>query len=112
MIDKLRTRNVTIVNGCPMCLQNVEYVDPLLLHCEVAECLWRSILSWFDYSWVSQNSMGAFYRAWMMGVGSARRRIMWKASFSFSIFFWQSFGLFGKKETLGTSKVTLPPRRF
>lgn len=52
-MDNLHKHNITIVNGCLMCLHDAETVDHLLLHCEVAQFLWNSILSWFDCSWVS-----------------------------------------------------------
>lgn len=80
-MDNLHKHNITIVNGCLMCLHDAETVDHLLLRCEVAQFLWNSILPWFDCSWVSHNSMGAFYHTWLLGVGSAKGRVMWKASF-------------------------------
>lgn len=105
-MDNLHKHNITIVNGCLMCLQDAETVDHLLLCCEVAQFLWNWILSWFDCSWVSQNSMGAFYHTWLLGVGSAKGRIMWKASFLVVI-----SGLFGKRGTLGVLKGFLPLRK-
>jgi hypothetical protein len=49
-IDNLRKRHVIMVDTCCMCKRNWEFVDYLLLHCEVACALWNAIFSRFGLS--------------------------------------------------------------
>ena len=97
-----------MINGCLMCLKDVESVDHLLVNCERSCFVWILILSWFGCSWVLSCSSKALFRAWMKGVGLARGRITWKASF-FSATIWVlweernsiSFeGIFNSKKSL------------
>lgn len=48
---KIEKRKMTIMNGCPMCLKEVESVDQLLVFCSFARSLWNFFLSWFDCRW-------------------------------------------------------------
>lgn len=43
-MDKLKKRNVVIVNGCPMCLANEETTAHLLIRCSYASKVWGAVL--------------------------------------------------------------------
>jgi hypothetical protein len=45
--DNLRKRNVVVIEWCCMCKKNGEFIDHLLLHCEVAYDLWSYIFILF-----------------------------------------------------------------
>jgi hypothetical protein len=51
-MDNLRKRYVIVVNRCCMCKRYGEFVDHLLLHCEVACALWNAIFNHFGLFWV------------------------------------------------------------
>eukprot|EP00268_Persea_americana_P013064 TRINITY_DN15690_c0_g1_i1.p1 TRINITY_DN15690_c0_g1~~TRINITY_DN15690_c0_g1_i1.p1 ORF type:complete len:100 (-),score=15.94 TRINITY_DN15690_c0_g1_i1:254-553(-) len=80
-MDNLRRRNVFIVDACPMCLANEESIDHLLLNCNSAQCLWKTIFRWFHCSGPLPSSFSALYEFWGLGVGSIRGRLLWKLSF-------------------------------
>lgn len=48
-MDNLQ-RNIVIVNACPMCLEDAESVDHLLLASKHADFIWKSNFSWFDFN--------------------------------------------------------------
>jgi hypothetical protein len=50
--NNLKKRCVIVVDRCCLCKRNVEFVDHLLLHYEVACALWNAIFSHFGISWV------------------------------------------------------------
>ena len=71
-MDNLRRRKVIVVNACSMCLASEESIDPLLLNCPLAKCIWRSILSWFYSCGPLPNSIPSLFDFWRLGVGSKR----------------------------------------
>lgn len=82
IMDNLMCRNVIIVNACPLCLQAAEFVDHLLLGCEMAQVMWRTLLNLFGCQWVIMPSRFLeYYLAWRYAVGTKRGRIMWRLSF-------------------------------
>lgn len=59
--DNIRKRNNILANGCPMCLNEVEFVDHLMVSCEFAHFLWFAVFQWFGLSWVSPSSLGSLF---------------------------------------------------
>jgi len=51
-MDNIRNRHVIVIDRCCICKRNVEFVDNLLLHCEVSCTLWNAIFSRFGLFWV------------------------------------------------------------
>jgi hypothetical protein len=49
--DNLCRRNVLMVEWCCMCKKSGEFVDHLLLHCDIARDLWSYFLTFF---WVER----------------------------------------------------------
>ena len=47
ILDNLRKRHVIVMDWCCMCKKSGEFIDYLLLHCEVARDLWVSIFHLF-----------------------------------------------------------------
>jgi hypothetical protein len=44
-MDNLRKGCIKLVDWCYMCRKSEEFIDHLLLHCEVASTLWDSIFN-------------------------------------------------------------------
>jgi hypothetical protein len=51
-LDNLRKINVFVVNLCCMCKKSREFIDHLLLCCEIARKLWSSFFHLFGGVWV------------------------------------------------------------
>jgi hypothetical protein len=51
-LDNLRKRQVIVINICCMCKKTGEFMNHLLLHCDVGFALWSSLFSCFGMSWV------------------------------------------------------------
>jgi len=49
-LDNLKKKCVIVIDKCCMCKMNGEFVDRLLLHCEVARPLWNAIFCCFSLS--------------------------------------------------------------
>jgi hypothetical protein len=78
IMDNLRKRHVTVVDWCCMCKKSGEFVDHLLLHCEMVSALWNSIFSLVGLAWVMSSRVVDFFACWK---GQFRRRqntTMWK----------------------------------
>jgi hypothetical protein len=58
-MDNLRKRLVIVVDQCCMCTKN-EFVDLLLLHCEIASALWSAIFSHVGLAWVMPRVVDLF----------------------------------------------------
>jgi hypothetical protein len=56
-----------VVNWCSMCKKSGEFIDHLLLHCEVARELWTSIFSLFGVEWVMPRSGNRIALFWTFG---------------------------------------------
>eukprot|EP00268_Persea_americana_P021333 TRINITY_DN21279_c2_g1_i5.p1 TRINITY_DN21279_c2_g1~~TRINITY_DN21279_c2_g1_i5.p1 ORF type:complete len:123 (-),score=17.22 TRINITY_DN21279_c2_g1_i5:262-630(-) len=56
-LDNLRKRGKTVVNACPVCWEDEETLDNLLLRSRYAVKLWDSVISWFDCKWVLPRSL-------------------------------------------------------
>jgi hypothetical protein len=76
-IDILRQRGMIMVNRCWLCESNGEFVDHLLLHCEVANALWNVIFSRFGVCWVMPGSVRELFASWWSGDRS-RSAVVWK----------------------------------
>jgi hypothetical protein len=55
--DNLRKRDMVVVEWCCICNKSGEFIDHLLIHCEVARELWSSILNLFGVNWVIPRRM-------------------------------------------------------
>lgn len=64
--DNLCWCKVLVVNACPFCLLAEESMDHLLLHCAMAEAIWNSLLSCFNYTWVLPLSIHDLFQYWKL----------------------------------------------
>lgn len=80
-MDNLRCRKKIIVNACPMCLEDDESVDHLLIRCKAAREVWSHVLRWFDCSLVFPTTVFEAFDSLHLNLLSARGRIMWRLSF-------------------------------
>jgi hypothetical protein len=62
-MDNLRKRHVVMVDRCCMCNKN-EFVDLLLLHCEIASALWSALFSHVGLAWVMQRRVVDLFACW------------------------------------------------
>jgi hypothetical protein len=76
-LDNLRKRRVIVIDRCCLCKINGEYVDHLLLHCEVARVLWNAIFSRFSLSWAMPLRVVDLFTCWWTG-GRTRSVVVWK----------------------------------
>jgi hypothetical protein len=51
-VDNLRKQHVIVIDRCCMCKRNVDSVDHLLLHCEVACAIWNVVFFSFLFSFL------------------------------------------------------------
>lgn len=63
-MDNLHRRKRILVNACPMCLEDQETDDHILLRCRVAHALWSLVLTWFECHWTFPRSAGQLFQAW------------------------------------------------
>jgi hypothetical protein len=63
-LDNLRKRNAIVVNLCYMCKKSREFIDHLLLHCEVARELWSSLFNLFGVDWVMPRRVRELLVSW------------------------------------------------
>ena len=76
-IDNLSKLQLIVVNRCCLCKLNGEFVDHLLLHCEVACSLWNAVFRCFGFSWVMPNSVKDLFACWRSG-GNSLSAVIWK----------------------------------
>ena len=71
----------------PLCLEDEESLDHLLLKCNFANRIWSVVLGWFRCSWVLPRSLSDLFEAWIFQYMAPRGREMWKLSFLAVIWF-------------------------
>ena len=62
-MDNLTQRGKIVVNACPMCLEDEETIDHLLLRCNGAVKIWNTVISWFGCNWVFPNQIQNLFMA-------------------------------------------------
>ena len=63
-MDNLRKPNVSVIDKCRTCRRNGEYVDHLLLHCDIANAIWIAFSSRFGLSWVIPRHVINMFACW------------------------------------------------
>jgi hypothetical protein len=53
-----------VVEWCYMYKKNEESVDHLLIHCEVATCLWHYVFTLFGMEWVMPQKVIDLFACW------------------------------------------------
>ena len=74
-----------MVNACPMCLEDEETVDHLLLRCIYAVKIWNSVIGWFGCKWVLPKLLQHLFEAWKSPTGSLRGKELCKLLFLLAI---------------------------
>jgi hypothetical protein len=76
-LDNLRKWRVIAIDRCCMCKRDGEFVDHLLLHCDVASTLWSVLFSCFGMSWVMPRRVIDLFACWWYA-GRPRSVVVWK----------------------------------
>jgi hypothetical protein len=76
-LDNLRKLHVIVINRCYMCKKIGEFVDHLLLHCDVTSALWSSLFNRFGMSWVMPRWVIDLLACWW-SFGRLRSAVVWK----------------------------------
>ena len=61
-----------------MCKKNGESVDHLLIHCEVATCLWNYVFNLFGVEWVMPQKVIDLFACWRQVGGRDLSRAIWR----------------------------------
>jgi hypothetical protein len=72
--DNLRKRNVIVIEWCCLCKKSGEYINHLLLHCEIAPYLWSYILILFGVEWVMPRTVLELLNSWGVAIGYGRAK--------------------------------------
>ena len=80
-MDNLKQRGKAVVNACPMCSEDEETIDHLLLRCNSAVRIWNSVVSCFGCSWIFPKHVQDLFVAWKSPIKSQKGKEMWKLSF-------------------------------
>jgi hypothetical protein len=105
-LDNIKKRHVIMINKCYMCKKTREFVDHLLLHCDVASILWSSLFSRFGMSWVMPRRVIDLLACWWSS-GRSRSDAVWKMALT--CLFWCLW----RKETIGALRTwKVPWKRF
>eukprot|EP00268_Persea_americana_P035991 TRINITY_DN35460_c1_g1_i2.p1 TRINITY_DN35460_c1_g1~~TRINITY_DN35460_c1_g1_i2.p1 ORF type:complete len:128 (+),score=25.93 TRINITY_DN35460_c1_g1_i2:909-1292(+) len=99
-MDNMIGWKMFIVNACSMFLETEETMNHLLT-CKVMEVIWKSILVWFECSWVLLASLLDHCRNGSFWQDPQEARICGRFPS------WRKFGLSGKNGTTGASKANL-----
>lgn len=62
--DDLRRRGMCIADWCVLFKRDVESVNHLFLHCEVARFLWNEVLKWIGLLWVMPKDVVNLLAGW------------------------------------------------
>ncbi|WMV30621.1 hypothetical protein MTR67_024006, partial [Solanum verrucosum] len=65
-LDNLNRRKLQLVNRCFMCLNNLESVNHLSLHCPVAAALWNMFISIAGINWILPQSVKEVVGSWSL----------------------------------------------
>jgi hypothetical protein len=76
--DNLCKRNIVVVEWCCMCKKNGEAVDHLLIHCEVASCLWHYVFTLFGIEWVMPQKVIDLFACWSQVGGRELSIDIWR----------------------------------
>jgi len=95
-VDNFRKRHINIMDRCYLCKRDEESVDHLFLHCDVASALWNNIFALcFGLCLVELSTCLLVGRS-LEGRGALRFGRWCQSVF---------FGVFGRKEILGVSRM-------
>jgi hypothetical protein len=70
-------RHIIIVDKCCFCKRDGEYVDHLLLHCDMTYALWTNIFNCFGMSWVMPRRVIDLFACWWKS-GRPMSAAIWK----------------------------------
>jgi hypothetical protein len=106
--DNLKKWKIIIMDRCYLCKRDGEFVDHLLLHCDVASILWNLVFSRFGMSWVMPSREIELSTYLLAGGRLEGQGVLRFGRWCPYVF----FGVFGRRETLDVSKTWRIPWRI
>lgn len=83
----LRVRNILPLDGsemCVLCNRREETCVHLFIHCDFANSVWRRVMMWVDYDFITPPSPFVHWECWGTNFGNKAikrgRRIIWLAT--------------------------------
>ena len=77
-LDNLHKREIIAVDWCCTCKQSGESVNHLLLHCKVAQALWRALFTIFYVIWVMQGRVADLLAYWKGQIDNRSIKEVWR----------------------------------
>ena len=75
-MDCINRRGFCLANKCYLCLLDEEFIDHILLHCELARSLWNLLFSLFGVSCVLTYLVREALLGWLEPcVGKKRKKV-------------------------------------
>jgi hypothetical protein len=76
--DNLRKKNIGVVEWCYLCKKSGEFIEHLLLYCDIARELWSYILILFGVEWVLPQRVLDLLTSWSDSFGCGPAKEVWR----------------------------------
>ncbi|RVW49024.1 hypothetical protein CK203_080960 [Vitis vinifera] len=93
--DQLKRRGWNLANRCPLCCDEEETINHILIHCSKAKVLWDLLFSLFGVNWVLPFSVRDTLLGWHAPLKDKKHSKVWRAA-PLCLFWMQ--GSLGKKK--------------
>lgn len=63
-LNHLQNRGWNLANRCALCMEEEEYVNPILIHCSMTKVVWAFFLSHLQIPWIFSNMFHELISGW------------------------------------------------
>ena len=78
--DQLKRRGWNLANRCPLCCDEEETINHILIHCSKAKVLWDLLFSLFGVNWVLPFSVRDTLLGWHAPLKDKKHSKVWQAA--------------------------------
>ena len=78
--DQLKRRGWNLANRCPLCCDEEETINHILIHCSKAKVLWDLLFSLFGVNWVIPFSVRDTLLGWHAPLKDKKHSKVWRAA--------------------------------